>query len=131
VRPDSINLLEQATAEAVHFGDADVAAAVRRRVGLQIFEIRDPGASAGELFDALAAAFDFAEEFGGNWDAVVDSLRDLQREPAMTAFVLLLRDATRFWQEAPRVAAELVEAWLAVAEYWRDDGVPFHLVFIW
>ncbi|HEX7150450.1 MAG TPA: barstar family protein [Thermoanaerobaculia bacterium] len=131
MKADSLNILEQPTAEAVHFGDAELATAIRRRVGLQIFEVRDPGTSAADVFDALAIAFDFPEEFGHNWDALVDSLRDLEREPAMTSFVLLVRDAERFWLQAPRVAAELVETWLSVAEYWRDDGVPFHLVFIW
>ena len=29
------------------------------------------------------------------------------------------------------VAERLVEAWLAAAESWAAEGVPFHLVFVW
>ena len=62
------------------------------------FELReiDGAAIAGkeELLDALAAALEFPDYFGGNWDALEEVLRDLGWLPA-EGYVLVVRDGDR------------------------------------
>jgi RNAse (barnase) inhibitor barstar len=55
------------------------------------------GAIANEstLFEEMARAFAFAEDFGGNWDALTDALGDLALRPAPRLAVLWVQaDAT-------------------------------------
>ena len=125
------NVLERASSEAVHFGDAELLAAIRRLAVLHIFEIRSAIASAEELFEAMAHAMELPDYFGRNWDALHDALKDLAPDPGQRGFVLVIHNAEALWRDAARVAGELVEVWLDAAAWWHDDGVPFHLVFVW
>ena len=45
--------------------------------------------------------------------------------------VLVVRDATALWRNAPRATGGLVESWLFCADDWARRGKPFHLVFAW
>ena len=84
-----------------------------------------------ELFAALAAALSFPSWFGGNWDALLDCLRDIgdgdQRPAAVT---LVVEDAGMLMAGAPRTAAMLVETWVIAALWWAQRGVPFRLCLL-
>ncbi|MSO40502.1 MAG: hypothetical protein EXQ70_01145 [Solirubrobacterales bacterium] len=85
-----------------------------------------------ELMEALAASLRFPDWFGGNWDAVVDCLRDRDRLGG-NGCVLIVHSAPALWGEpgAPPLGGELIEVWLGVAGEWAAREVPFHLVLRW
>lgn len=41
-----------------------------------------------------------------------------------------LYGASSLWERAPHLGGGLVESWLTAAEFWSEQGVPFHLVFV-
>ena len=82
------------------------------------------------LLDAIAAAFDFPDYFGANWDALEECLRDMSWAPA-GGYVLLVTQAEGLWQRDPRLAARLVRSWLFCAEDWAQREAAFQLVFEW
>jgi len=78
--------------ECVHFAHGASRAAVEtvRDRGYHVGVIPDDSLeSAGALFDAIAAAFEFPSYFGRNWDALVDCLGDLEWLDA-NGYVLLV-----------------------------------------
>jgi RNAse (barnase) inhibitor barstar len=83
-----------------------------------------------ELFRAVATALELDEEFGANWDALIDSLRDVTPKHGDTV-TLFVHHAEELWTKAPRVAARLVEIWLLVADDMSTEGVEYRLVFVW
>lgn len=83
-----------------------------------------------ELLDALAVGFSFPDYFGHNWDALEESLRDLDWLPAR-GYVLVVEDAEQLWRRAPWIPARLIRSWLFCAESWAQRETPFHLVFEW
>jgi hypothetical protein len=100
-RPDDI-------ADAVRGGELDV---VRIDVS-------------GGAVAAVARALAFPEWFGGNWDALEDSLSDLSWRPAK-GHVLLLEGA------APGDATGiLVDVLRAAAEHWTRQRVSFIAVLL-
>jgi RNAse (barnase) inhibitor barstar len=103
----------------VHFATPESAGSVRATA-----ESHGPIASPEALFSKLAQALELPDYFGHNWDALDECLRDLDGD-----VVLLVYDAAVLWREAPEVAAELVDVWLAAAEE-RSSG-EFQLVFVW
>ena len=105
---------------SVHFATPASAAKLRAEGAA---ETRGTIASADALFSRLAQALEFPDYFGHNWDALNDCLRDVPGD-----VVLLLHDAGTLWREAPDVATELVDIWLAAAE--EHEG-KLHLVFVW
>jgi hypothetical protein len=76
------------------------------------------------VFDAMAAALDFPDWFGGNWDALEDSLSDLAWRKA-EGHVLLLRS-----YPAGDELGVLTDVLRAAAEYWAGRGKPFFAVFL-
>lgn len=103
----------------VHFATAESVAPVRATA-----ESHGPITSAEALFSKLAQALQFPDYFGHNWDALVDCLGDVEDD-----VVLLIYDAAVLWREAPEVATELVDVWLAAADE-RESG-EFQLIFVW
>ena len=121
------------TGPCVHF-DSGVPALELLGLAERGFALRDLDGAAiagrDDLLAALASALAFPDYFGGNWDALDEVLRDLGWLPA-DGYVLVVRDATALWREAPRAAGRLVESWLFCAEEWSRRETPFHLVFDW
>lgn len=91
------------------------------------------------VFNEVAAALEFPEYFGQNWDALDECLADLSWLPA-SAYVLLFRDSFQVLADEPnrqleillqvldRVAAE----WslpVAIGQPWDRPAVPFHVEF--
>ena len=73
---------------------------------------------------AIAAALDFPEWFGGNWDALEDCLQDLSWRKA-AGRVLLLEGAVPGDE-----LGILVDVLRSSAEFWSGRGRPFFAVFI-
>jgi hypothetical protein len=123
--------LSKVSWSCVHFAPAAERSALSGAAGGAHVATLD-GRVAGEedLLARLAAALRFPDYFGGNWDAVDEMLRDLEWLRAKR-HALLVEHAAALWAEQGRAAGRLVEAWLAAAETWAGDGVPFHLVFLW
>jgi hypothetical protein len=72
----------------------------------------------------MAAALRFPEWFGGNWDALADSVADLSWLPAPGYLLLLAR--TDAWRDADPVAFGTLSAILEDASArWAGDRVPF------
>jgi hypothetical protein len=124
----ALALLEASPPVRVLDGDSSLPAEIedgdlRRRIsGLEISDDK-------ALFAALAAEFGFPPYFGGNWDALLDSLRDLG--PPLPASVrLLVEDAGTMLAQAPRTGALLIETWTIAALWWGAKGVPFQLCLL-
>lgn len=81
------------------------------------------------LFEALAAEFGFPPYFGANWDALLDSLRDLGG-PEPSSVRLIVDDAGAMLAQAPRTGALLAETWTVAALWWAQRGVPFQLCLL-
>ena len=77
-----------------------------------------------DLLAALAVALKLPEWFGHNWDALIDCLCDLSWKPAPGYLVFIEgHDALR---AAHSVELNmLIEIFAEVADYWREEGVPF------
>jgi RNAse (barnase) inhibitor barstar len=86
-------------------------------------------ASDESLFVLVADTFRFPGYFGGNWDALIDCLRDLEWLAAV-GYVMVIHDAAAAFQRAPRTTAQLIEACGEVASFWAENERPFHLVLI-
>ncbi len=126
---EALALLEAEPPLRVLTGEAELPAAREGEVRARISgaEIGDEG----ELFSALAAALSFPAWFGGNWDALLDCLREVgsndQRPDAVT---LVVEDAGVLLTRAPRTAALLIETWVIAALWWAKRGVPFRLLLL-
>lgn len=81
------------------------------------------------LFSAVSEAMQFPEYFGGNWDALDECLGDLDWLPS-SGFVLLAKGAHKAWSNNPQVMGVFTNCWLEANEYWFEQGIPFHLVFV-
>ena len=76
------------------------------------------------LLAEIAAALDFPAGFGGNWDALADSLGDLSWRPA-PGYVLLLDHCGGLRESAPDDFATLLEVLDEAARAHADAGIPF------
>ncbi|MEW5888794.1 MAG: barstar family protein [Pseudomonadota bacterium] len=76
------------------------------------------------LLDAVAAALDFPDWFGHNWDALEDCLMDLSWWPA-PGYVVLLENADRLHAAHAAELDTALRIFAAAADSWRREGVPF------
>lgn len=82
------------------------------------------GAGKDKMLAAIAKSLGFPEWFGGNWDALEDSLTDLSwREDR--ARVLLISGA-----KAGDELGILLDVLASAAEYWRERERAFFAVFV-
>ncbi|MBL8503301.1 MAG: barstar family protein [Rhodocyclaceae bacterium] len=83
------------------------------------------GASGKEgLMRSLAAALDFPQWFGHNWDALADCLGDLSWLPAK-GYLLILEDAADFCSRHEPECATALQLLGDAADAWRAQRVPF------
>ena len=76
------------------------------------------------LFERLAAALEFPEWFGHNWDALADCLGDLSWLPA-DGYLLLLEHCDGIRASHGADFATALQVFAAVSDAWRDERVPF------
>lgn len=76
------------------------------------------------LLDRLATALQLSKDFGYNWDALADSLRDLDWLQAR-GYVLQFEHADYLQQASAENFTTLLDILHEAAMAWRDVGVPF------
>ncbi len=88
-------------------------------------------AAAGKqaMLEQIARALAFPDWFGGNWDALDESLRDLSWLDA-SGHVLVVEGGEVLWRRNPELAGTLVSVWTGAAAVWAAKGIPFHLCFV-
>lgn len=81
-----------------------------------------PGKQA--LLEVLAAALQFPDYFGVNWDALYDCLTDLDpaREPGV---VIEIQGLGKFARTAPGDLSRAIETFSDAARFWRERGGRF------
>ena len=84
--------------------------------------------SGQDVINVIAEAFEFPDYFGGNLDALLDCLRDMDWRKA-PSYVLILSDALPAWRRFPLDMGEISSVWLSAAIVWRLEGVGFKLGF--
>ena len=80
-----------------------------------------------EILARIAKALGFPDWFGGNWDALEDSLTDLSWRQGWARIFLFegARDSA-----ADNDLGILIDVLSSAAEFWREQGRPFFAVFI-
>jgi hypothetical protein len=86
--------------------------------------VKIPYGKKPELLKNIAAALDFPDWFGANWDALEDCLSDLSWSKA-GGHVLLFEEAERGDD-----LGVLIDVLRSSAEFWAGRGKPFFAVFI-
>lgn len=76
------------------------------------------------LFERLAAALEFPDWFGRNWDALADCLGDLTWLPA-DGYLILIEHCEGFSAAHNADFVTALQVFTAVAEVWREARVPF------
>jgi RNAse (barnase) inhibitor barstar len=77
-----------------------------------------------DLLAALSMALKLPEWFGHNWDALVDCLCDLSWKPA-PGYVLFVEGHDALRTSHSGDFNTLIELFAEVADYWREEDVPF------
>ncbi|WP_114238436.1 barstar family protein [Dyella sp. C9] len=80
------------------------------------------------LFDRLTVALRLPDDFGRNWDALADSLRDLSWLKA-TGYILLFDQAQDMRDRSEDDFDELLDILEETVDYWQDAGSPFFAFF--
>jgi len=122
--------LKKVSPVAVHFVLPEEVEADLGSLGLAVME----GSVAAvrtdqDLFAVVSAAMQFPDYFGRNWDALDECLGDMDWLPS-GGYLLVLHDATEGWSQTPFVLGRFVTSWLEASEYWAENQIPFHLLFV-
>ncbi|HET6554580.1 MAG TPA: barstar family protein [Dyella sp.] len=80
------------------------------------------------LYDRLTQALRLPADFGRNWDALADSLRDLSWLKA-TGYILLLDHAEGMRDTHEEDFDTLLDILEESVDYWQDAGSPFFVFF--
>lgn len=111
---------------AIGRDDVDPLAAAMRDGGLAVHRIDLQGvAGKRTLLARLGAQLDFPGGTGGNWDALLDNLRDLQWLKAPAGHALFLTDVDALRAEAPEAFDTLLEVMDDASRDWVGRDVPF------
>jgi RNAse (barnase) inhibitor barstar len=77
-----------------------------------------------EFIDACARAMHFPDYFGKNWDALEESLRDLEWAPASAGYLVLYDHAGRFLRSRPADFATALAILRSATDHWAGTGTP-------
>jgi len=116
--------------DSVHLSESAPGRAALEAAGIRVASL--DGASLTDkqdLMSGLAGALELPDWFGGNWDALDESLRDLSWLEA-AGHVVVIEGGEVLWRRQPDLAGTLVSVWTGAANAWTSKGVPFHLVFV-
>jgi hypothetical protein len=92
--------------------------------GSELALVRIAFSDKATLLKNIAAALEFPEWFGANWDALEDCLSDLSWRKA-SGHVLLFENA-----ESGDDLGVLIDILQSSAEFWAARGKPFFAVFV-
>ncbi len=76
------------------------------------------------LLAACAVAMSFPRTFGGNWDALADSLRDLSWAPAARGYIVLYDHVDRLANAQPQDLAMALDIFREASAFWRGTPTP-------
>jgi len=94
--------------------------------GLTLFRIDLAHAPDKKSFlSQVAQALRFPKSFGHNWDALNDSLTDLEWLTAKAGFVLMFENGDVFFSSGNRELENAESVLSSAAEYWKGEGKPF------
>jgi RNAse (barnase) inhibitor barstar len=97
--------------------------------GLRVCRINLAGYTDREaLFDRLTQALRLPAEFGRNWDALADSMRDLSWLKA-TGFILLFDRAEEMRDTNEEDFDTLLDILEEAVDYWQEADSPFFVFF--
>lgn len=117
--------LNNAGVYAVGEGDVGPLAAAMRGAGLRISRIDLLNvADKRTLLARMAAQLDFPSGFGGNWDALLDNLRDLSWLKA-DGHALFLDQADTLRAQAGTDFDTLMDVLDDASQFWAERQVPF------
>jgi len=106
---------------------ADDVLAAMRGGAVRLARIDLAGAAGKDaLIARLAAALEFPEWFGGNWDALEDCLSDLSWFDA-GGYVLLFEHAESLPADERGILFDILAS---AASFWKERGRPFFAVFV-
>lgn len=107
-------------------GDLDSLAALARDAGLRTLRV-DLAACQNKhtLLIRLATQLDFPTDFGRNWDALSDALRDLSWLPTSQGYALLLDGADALAEQAPADRDTLLDILDEAANSWAHQSIVF------
>lgn len=119
--------------QCIHFASSNEVDGIKQELtsrGFSLLECDLSGVTSDiSLFENIDNTMHFPDYFGNNWDALDECLTDLGWLPA-NGYVLFVFGASEFWRNSSLVAGKLVMSWLAAAEEWAAEEVPYHLVFV-
>jgi len=99
--------------------------AAAEKAGCAIFRIDLDGVDGKrELLKRLAAALEFPDWFGYNWDALADCLADLSWLEA-DGYLILLEHCDGFRADHPGDFAMALRVFSDASEIWRSARIPF------
>lgn len=126
------DLLADPTQAGAYFVDArDTEALAQAGAALEFAVARidlDGCSDKTELLRRVAAALNFPDWFGHNWDALADALEDLSWLPA-AGYVLLLKHAQDWQSQAGDDAATLLDILNESSALWAEQRKPFWALF--
>ncbi|MGY8562578.1 barstar family protein [Paracidovorax citrulli] len=100
-------------------------AAAMRGAGLRVATIDLGGChDKRTLIARIAAQLDFPQTFGGNWDALLDCLRDLGWLQA-NGYALFFSDADGLQEDAEKDFDTFLDVLSDASEAWSGQDVPF------
>lgn len=100
-----------------------------RKAGLKLLRVDLKGVRDKQgLLAAVAAALDFPEWFGENWDAFEECLTDLPAD-SVRGFVLLLDHCAEFVEHSRSDFSAAMEIFESVAEFWAEHDKAFWTLF--
>lgn len=118
---------QQAGAYFVDAHDRSALLEAARSLGMDVrcidlHDVHDKPAALARIADVL----EFPDGFGGNWDALADSLNDLSWLPESSArggHLLLCEHGNHWRDEQPEEFATFVDIAQEAAERWAEDGI--------
>jgi RNAse (barnase) inhibitor barstar len=115
---------------AVGDTDLDTLAALARDAGLRVLrvDLREC-TDKHTLLARLATQLDFPPNFGRNWDALSDALRDLSWQPSSGGYALLVESAEALRSAASADFRMLLDILDEATDSWRESSTVF-TVFI-
>lgn len=110
---------------AIGNDDIGPLSAAMRDAGLRVATIDLAGChDKRTLLTRMATQLDFPRTFGGNWDALVDCLRDLSWIKA-NGYALFFSDADGLRNDAEKDFDTLLEVLDESSQFWAGQDVPF------